>query len=109
MKVLLASPESNVWSSRKHIPLGLGYLAAVLRENGHRVGIFDAAIEDESLELFQQACANVVPEGVPPALRLFGAGCVLAAGWVFVRVMRRVLTLGPDTEPHRRRASCRPG
>ena len=25
------------------------------------------------LELFQQACAEVVPEGVPPALRLFGA------------------------------------
>ena len=25
------------------------------------------------LELFQQACANVVPAGVPPALRLFGA------------------------------------
>lgn len=25
------------------------------------------------LELFQQACADVVPEGVPPALRLFGA------------------------------------
>jgi acetyl-CoA acetyltransferase len=25
------------------------------------------------LELFQQACADVVPQGVPPALRLFGA------------------------------------
>jgi anaerobic magnesium-protoporphyrin IX monomethyl ester cyclase len=50
MKVLLASPESAVWTSRKHIPLGLGYLAAVLREAGHQVGIFDSAIEDESLE-----------------------------------------------------------
>ena len=50
MRVLLASPESEVWTSRKHIPLGLGYLAGVLRESGHQVGIFDAAIEDEPLE-----------------------------------------------------------
>ena len=50
MRVLLASPESEVWTSRKHIPLGLGYLASVLRENGHKVGLYDSAIEDESLE-----------------------------------------------------------
>ena len=50
MRVLLASPESNVWSTRKHIPLGLGYLASVLREHGHAVAIYDAAIEDEPLE-----------------------------------------------------------
>ncbi|MGH2541932.1 MAG: B12-binding domain-containing radical SAM protein, partial [Ardenticatenaceae bacterium] len=47
MRVLLANPESKVWSSRKQIPLGLGYLAAVLRDNGHHVEIFDAAVEDE--------------------------------------------------------------
>ena len=50
MRVLLASPESAVWTSRRHIPLGLGYLASVLRESGHPVGIYDAAIEDEPLE-----------------------------------------------------------
>lgn len=50
MRVLLASPESEVWTSRKHIPLGLGYLAAVLREHGHHVGIYDSAVEDEPLE-----------------------------------------------------------
>jgi anaerobic magnesium-protoporphyrin IX monomethyl ester cyclase len=49
MRILLASPESNVWSSRKHIPLGLGYLAAVLRDQGHQVGIYDAAVEEEPL------------------------------------------------------------
>ena len=46
MRVILASPEAKVWSERKHIPLGLGYLAAVLREGGHEVMIYDAAIED---------------------------------------------------------------
>jgi len=46
MRIILASPEAKVWSARKHIPLGLGYLAAVLREGGHEVMIFDASIED---------------------------------------------------------------
>jgi radical SAM superfamily enzyme YgiQ (UPF0313 family) len=49
MKVLLVSPISKVWSSRKHIPLGLGYLAAVLERAGHQVQIYDAAVEDEPL------------------------------------------------------------
>ncbi len=43
MRIILASPEAKVWSARKHIPLGLGYLAAVLREGGHDVMIYDAA------------------------------------------------------------------
>lgn len=47
MRVLLANPENDVWSSRKQIPLGLGYLAAVLRDNGHDVAIFDQAVEHE--------------------------------------------------------------
>jgi hypothetical protein len=37
MRILLVSPESKTWSSRKHIPLGLGYLAAVLEKEGHQV------------------------------------------------------------------------
>jgi anaerobic magnesium-protoporphyrin IX monomethyl ester cyclase len=50
MRVLLASPEPKVWSSRKHIPLGLGYLAACLRQAGHEPVVFDAAVEDEPVE-----------------------------------------------------------
>ncbi len=49
MRILLASPASALWNERKHIPLGIGYLAAVLRESGHQVGLYDACVEDEPL------------------------------------------------------------
>jgi len=52
MRIILASPEAKVWSARKHIPLGLGYLAAVLREGGHEVMIFDAAVEDVTVDYY---------------------------------------------------------
>jgi len=49
MKVLLVSPKSNVWNSRKHLPLGLGYLAAMLEGAGHTVTIYDAVVVEESI------------------------------------------------------------
>jgi anaerobic magnesium-protoporphyrin IX monomethyl ester cyclase len=52
MRIILASPEAKVWSERKHIPLGLGYLAATLREGGHEPFIYDAAIEDAPVERY---------------------------------------------------------
>ncbi len=52
MRIILASPEAKVWSERKHIPLGLGYLAAVLREGGHECMIYDAAIEDVGVDYY---------------------------------------------------------
>jgi radical SAM superfamily enzyme YgiQ (UPF0313 family) len=62
MRVILASPEAKVWSARKHIPLGLGYLAAVLREGGHDVMIYDAAIEDVGVDYYlDQAEASGKP------------------------------------------------
>src|SRR5262245_48418754 len=57
MRIILASPEAKVWSERKHIPLGLGYLAAVLREGGHEVMIYDAAIEDVEVEYYIDSAA----------------------------------------------------
>jgi len=50
VKVLLISPESKTWSSRKHIPLGLGYLTAVLEKEGHEVQLWDAAVEQIALK-----------------------------------------------------------
>jgi radical SAM superfamily enzyme YgiQ (UPF0313 family) len=45
MRILLASPESEVWNSRQHIHMGLGYLAGALRAHGYNVEIWDASIE----------------------------------------------------------------
>lgn len=62
MRVILASPEAKVWSERKHIPLGLGYLAATLREAGHEPFIYDAAIEDVPVSYYiEQAEATGKP------------------------------------------------
>ncbi len=46
MRILLASPESGVWNSRKHIHMGLGYLAGALLSHGYDVTIWDASIEE---------------------------------------------------------------
>jgi anaerobic magnesium-protoporphyrin IX monomethyl ester cyclase len=48
MKILLVSPKSTVWNSRKHIHMGLGYLAGALLAAGYDdVTLFDAEVEDE--------------------------------------------------------------
>jgi anaerobic magnesium-protoporphyrin IX monomethyl ester cyclase len=57
MRVLLASPESAVWNSRKHIHMGLGYLAGALLAHGYDVDIWDAAVE-EDLETLDQRLAR---------------------------------------------------
>ncbi len=47
MRVLLASPESEVWNSRKHVHMGLGYLAGSLLAHGYECEIWDASVESE--------------------------------------------------------------
>ncbi|KPK04438.1 MAG: hypothetical protein AMJ56_17540 [Anaerolineae bacterium SG8_19] len=54
MRILLASPESDVWNSRKHIHMGLGYLAGSLLAHGYEVEIWDAAVETEFESLDQK-------------------------------------------------------
>jgi len=50
MRILLISPKSSVWNSRKHIHMGLGYLAGALLAAGYEdVNLFDAEVEDEPL------------------------------------------------------------
>ncbi len=57
MRVLLASPESDVWNSRKHIHMGLGYLAGALLAHGYDVDIWDADVESE-FESFDQRLSH---------------------------------------------------
>lgn len=47
MRILLASPESDVWNSRQHVHMGLGYLAGSLRAHGYDIEIWDASIETQ--------------------------------------------------------------
>ena len=51
MKVLLVNPASAMWTSRRHIHMGLGYLAGSLRAAGHDVTLFDGEVERESLDV----------------------------------------------------------
>lgn len=47
MRILLASPESGVWNSRKHIHMGLAYLAGALIAHGYEVDLWDAQVEED--------------------------------------------------------------
>ncbi|HJX39755.1 MAG TPA: radical SAM protein [Anaerolineae bacterium] len=49
MRVLLVSPRPQTWSSRRHIPLGLGYLASILEREAHDVFLWDGSVEEEPL------------------------------------------------------------
>lgn len=93
MRVLLASPESGVWTSRKHIPLGLGYLAAVLREAGHPVGIYDAAVEDEPLEV-------VVRRGKYEMLGITAATPLIKDAWNMAKEGKRMGLITVLGGPH---------
>jgi anaerobic magnesium-protoporphyrin IX monomethyl ester cyclase len=83
MRVLLASPESALWNERKHIPLGLGYLAAVLRDKGHSVDIYDAAVEVESLE-------TVVRRGSYELLGISAVTPLIVEAWEMAREGKRL-------------------
>lgn len=50
MRICLVSPRSNLWNSRKHMHMGLGYLAGALIAAGYDdVTLFDAEVEDETI------------------------------------------------------------
>ena len=41
MKIMLINPPSREWSRPNIVPLGLGYIASVLRDSGHEVELMD--------------------------------------------------------------------
>lgn len=60
MKVLLF--QLNYDSHIVHPPLGLGYLASFLRENGHRVSIFDGTLKNALTEDFGATVSKFKPD-----------------------------------------------
>lgn len=70
MRVLLVCPRPQTWSSRRHIPLGLGYLASVLEREGHDVRLWDGSVEKEPLSdlLARQAFQVVGISAVTPLI-----------------------------------------
>jgi radical SAM superfamily enzyme YgiQ (UPF0313 family) len=51
VNILLANPKSSVWHTPKVPSLGLGYIAAVLENDGHAVAIWDAGVEPREPDL----------------------------------------------------------
>ena len=69
MRFLLVSPVSSVWNSRRHIHMGLGYLAGSLRAGGHQVYLYDGSVEEEPLgRLLERERFDVVGISSPTPL-----------------------------------------
>ncbi|HEX9076155.1 MAG TPA: radical SAM protein, partial [Anaerolineae bacterium] len=66
MRILLVSPESQVWNSRSHLHNGLGYLAGSLLANGYAdVSLYDGAVESETVaQVLDRAIAEKHPYAV---------------------------------------------
>lgn len=60
MKILLLQP--NYDSHIIHPPLGLGYLAAYLKKNGHEVSIYDGTLKNANLEDFITEIKMFLPD-----------------------------------------------
>ena len=70
MRILLVSPRSSVWNSRKHIHMGLGYLAGALIAAGYEdVSLFDAEVEEEPISaLLERERFDIVGVSSPTPL-----------------------------------------
>lgn len=70
MRILLISPRSDLWASRRHIHMGLGYLAGALIAAGYEdVTLFDAEVEDEPVAaLLGRECFDIVGVSSPTPL-----------------------------------------
>lgn len=60
MKILLVNPHSPAWTSPQLMPLGLGYLAAVLAREGFSVEIYDFQVAKTPFETVLSGQYNIV-------------------------------------------------
>jgi len=72
VKVLLVNPNPSVWHAPKVPPLGIGYVAAALEQDGHRVQIWDAVVDPRKPDLkeFDLVGATAVTPQIKEAWRL---------------------------------------
>lgn len=89
MKVLLIkTPYLDVYGSMRlgannYFPLGLGYIASVLRNEGHKVILFDPEVENLSYEEIKERIYSYSPD-------LVGIGCVTSNFNNSLRIARLV-------------------
>jgi len=64
LRIILINPRYREWSPNKWVPLGLGYIAAVLEEGGSSVEILDMNVENKSDKELQRRIQNADIVGI---------------------------------------------
>lgn len=83
----------STWSNPITPPLGVAYLAAMLREYGHQVDAIDAIGEKvdqyarEDGYLIQGLTIDETVDRIDPQTELIGISCMFTQDWLFVRRM----------------------
>ena len=97
MKTCLIEPPkfvslTNFVSTVSMPPIGLAYIAAAIRENGHDVFVVDApGSAPKSFYTFNDdvrvrgLTQNEIVERIPPDTQIIGLGCMFTSHWVYVR------------------------
>jgi anaerobic magnesium-protoporphyrin IX monomethyl ester cyclase len=109
MKVCLIEPPkfvslTNFVSTISMPPIGLAYIAAAIREEGHEVTVVDApGSAPRSYHLFKDEIRvrgltqDQIVELIPADVQVIGLGCMFTSHWVYVReLVSKIHKLFPD-------------
>lgn len=95
--------STGTWSNPITPPLGLAYLAAMLRENGTQVQVIDGIAEnvEQFIEhdgyIFQGLTIDETVERIDPKVDIVGLSCMFTQDWpVMVQMMRAIRARFPD-------------
>lgn len=89
--------STGTWSSPVTPPLGLAYLAAMLREAGHDVEIIDAIAEniDQFMEedgyIFQGLTIEETVARINPKTEMIGLSCMFSQDWPVMRALANAI------------------
>ena len=101
MKVCLIEPPkfvslTNFVSTISMPPIGLAYIAAAVRENGHDVSVVDApGSAPRNYYVFKDKVRirgltqNQIIKRIPPDTQVIGLGCMFTSHWIYVRELIR--------------------